>query len=117
MASDLKEAAYYRLLAGCDVDMESRAYTSHLKTLVEDGVIDESYIDDAVRRILLKKFELGLFDDPFRYCSEQRQRLTVLSRELKDVAREAGRFSIVLLKNEAEALPLDEPNRSQLSGP
>lgn len=114
--ADLKEAAYNGVVAGCDMDMESRAYTSHLERLVKDGVINESYIDDAVRRILLKKFELGLFDDPFRYCSEDREKRTVLSDELRQVAREAGASSIVLLKNEKEALPLDKPRNIAVIG-
>lgn len=114
--ADLKEAAYNGVVAGCDMDMESRAYTSHLERLVKDGVINESYIDDAVRRILLKKFELGLFDDPFRYCSEDREKRTVLSDELRQVAREAGASSIVLLKNEEEALPLDKPRNIAVIG-
>lgn len=116
VAADLKGAALNGALAGCDMDMESRAYTSHLEELVKEGKVDERYIDDAVRRILLKKFELGLFDDPFRYCNEQRQQQTVLSSQLKQVAREAGAASIVLLKNEAEALPLECPKRIAVVG-
>lgn len=116
VAADLKGAALNGALAGCDMDMESRAYTSHLEELVKEGKVDERYIDDAVRRILLKKFELGLFDDPFRYCNEQRQQQTVLSSQLKQVAREAGAASIVLLKNEAEILPLECPKRIAVIG-
>lgn len=116
VAADLKGAALNGALAGCDMDMESRAYTSHLEELVKEGKVDERYIDDAVRRILLKKFELGLFDDPFRYCNEQRQQQTVLSSQLKQVAREAGAASIVLLKNEAEVLPLECPKRIAVVG-
>lgn len=103
---DLKGAAESAILAGSDMDMESRAYISHLKELVEEGKISEDYIDDAVRRILLKKFQLGLFDDPFRYCDEQREKETVLSRELRNLAHEAGMKSVVLLKNEGQTLPL-----------
>lgn len=116
VAADPKGAALNGALAGCDMDMESRAYTSHLEDLVKEGKVDERYIDDAVRRILLKKFELGLFDDPFRYCNEQRQQQTVLSSQLKQVAREAGAASIVLLKNEAEVLPLECPKRIAVVG-
>lgn len=116
VVADPKGAALNGALAGCDMDMESRAYTSHLEELVKEGKVDERYIDDAVRRILLKKFELGLFDDPFRYCNEQRQQQTVLSSQLKQVAREAGAASIVLLKNEAETLPLECPKRIAVVG-
>ena len=107
-ASDMKDAAYKAITAGCDMDMESRAYVSHLKELVESGEIKESYIDDAVRRILLKKFELGLFDDPFRYCNDERENIVVLSDELRSLSREAGKKSIVLLKNENHVLPLNK---------
>lgn len=89
-AANLEEAAKHAILAGSDMDMESRAYVSHLKELVENGQVSEDYIDDAVRRVLLKKFQLGLFDDPFRYCNEQREKETVLSRELRNLAHEAG---------------------------
>lgn len=116
VVADPKGAALNGALAGCDMDMESRAYTSHLEELVKEGKVDERYIDDAVRRILLKKFELGLFDDPFRYCNEQRQQQTVLSSQLKQVAREAGAASIVLLKNEAETLPMECPKRIAVIG-
>lgn len=116
LVPDLKGAAYKGVTAGCDMDMESRAYTSHLEELVKEGTVDEAYIDDAVRRILLKKFELGLFDDPFRYCNEQRQQKTVLSPELRQVAREAGAESIVLLKNDNGVLPLKEPEHIAVVG-
>ncbi|MCQ2066657.1 MAG: beta-glucosidase BglX [Bacteroidaceae bacterium] len=105
--ADLKGAAEAAVLAGSDMDMESRAYVAHLKELVEDGTVPMEYIDDAVRRILLKKFELGLFDDPFRYCDEEREANTVLSPELRALSREAGDRSIVLLKN-SSVLPLAE---------
>ena len=103
---DLRDAAKSAILAGCDMDMESRAYISELQHLVESGEVPEAYVDDAVRRILLKKFQLGLFDDPFRYCDLEREVETVLCDSLRMLAREAGRKSIVLLKNDGAALPL-----------
>jgi len=105
-AADLKASAEIAIHAGCDMDMESRAYHKYLKELVEGGLVDVRYVDEAVRRILLKKFQLGLFDDPYRYCDEEREKETVLSAELRDLSREAGRESIVLLKNEKQVLPL-----------
>lgn len=114
--SDLKGAAEKAILAGCDIDMESRAYYIHLKRLVEEGVVSEDYVDDAVRRILLKKFELGLFDNPFLYCDETREKEIVLSDELKELSREAGRKSIVLLKNRQEVLPLNNPKKIAVIG-
>lgn len=114
--SDLKGAAEKAILAGCDIDMESRAYHIHLKKLVEEGTVSENYIDDAVRRILLKKTELGLFDNPFLYCDETREKEVVLSEELKKLSREAGCKSVVLLKNEHSSLPLNSPKRIAIIG-
>ena len=114
--SDLKGAAEKAILAGCDIDMESRAYHIHLKQLVEEGTVSEDYIDDAVRRILFKKFELGLFDNPFLYCDETREKEVVLSEELKNLSREAGAKSIVLLKNAQGALPLNNPKKIAVIG-
>lgn len=114
--SDLKGAAEKAILAGCDIDMESRAYHTHLKKLVEEGTVSENYIDDAVCRILLKKFELGLFDNPFLYCDETREKEVVLSEELKKLSREAGCKSVVLLKNEHSSLPLNSPKRIAIIG-
>ena len=105
---DLQEAARAAILAGCDMDMESRAYVSGLQELVEKGEVPEAYVDDAVRRILLKKFQLGLFDDPFRYCDPEREAQTVLCDSLRMLAREAGKKSVVLLKNDNAALPLKD---------
>ena len=103
-ASDLKTSAEIAIHAGCDMDMESRAYHKHLKELVEEGVVDIKYVDEAVKRILLKKFQLGLFDDPYRYCDEEREKKTVLNTRLRDLSRESGRKSVVLLKNEKQTL-------------
>ena len=114
--SDLKGAAEKAILAGCDIDMESRAYHIHLKKLVEEGTVSEDYIDDAVRRILFKKFELGLFDNPFLYCDETREKEVVLSEELKNLSREAGAKSIVLLKNDQGSLPLNNPKKFAVIG-
>lgn len=114
--SDLKGAAEKAILAGCDIDMESRAYHIHLKKLVEEGTVSEDYIDDAVRRILFKKFELGLFDNPFLYCDETREKEVVLSEELKNLSREAGAKSIVLLKNDQGSLPLNNPKNIAVIG-
>ena len=105
-AADPRDAARAAVLAGSDMDMESRSYIENLKSLVEDGTISEDYIDDAVRRILLRKFQLGLFDDPFRYCDTLRERSTILSPELRELSREAGKKSIVMLKNVNGILPL-----------
>ncbi|MDP4209136.1 MAG: glycoside hydrolase family 3 N-terminal domain-containing protein [Bacteroidota bacterium] len=102
------EAARVALTAGNDMDMESRAYTENLVQLVNDGKVPVKLVDDAVRRILRKKFELGLFDDPFRFCDEQREQAVLNSPESKKAARMVAAKSIVLLKNEKQLLPLSK---------
>lgn len=105
-AKDGYEAALSAITAGCDMDMESRSYKNNLAKLVGDGKVSEGLIDDAVKRILHKKFELGLFDDPYKYCNEQREKAELENPEHTRVAREAGGKSIVLLKNQRNLLPI-----------
>lgn len=107
-AKDSCDAAFKAIVAGSDMDMESRCYKNNLKKLVEDGQVPVALIDDAVKRILTKKYELGLFDDPFRYCNEDREASQKNNVENRKLAREAGEKSIVLLKNANQLLPLDK---------
>jgi beta-glucosidase len=105
-ASDLKHAGQISLNAGLDMDMESRAYITHLKELVDEGKVDEDIIDESVKRILRIKFMLGLFDDPFRYCKKEREQKNIMTEEIRIAALEVARRSMVLLKNEKNILPL-----------
>lgn len=102
------EAALSAITAGCDMDMESRCYKNNLVQLVNDNKVQVAYIDDAVRRILTKKFELGLFDDPYKYCNAERGEKELINPEHTKVARDVARKSIVLLKNEKNLLPLSK---------
>lgn len=105
-AKDNKEAAEKAILAGSDMDMESRAYMAELPKLVQEGKVDPKFIDDAARRILVKKFEMGLFDDPYRFSNEKRQKEQTDNLENRKFGRAFGSKSIVLLKNEKNILPL-----------
>lgn len=117
-AADKYEAAEAAITAGSDMDMESRAYTENLKKLVEDGKVSEELINDAVYRILYKKFELGLFDDPYRFSNEQREKQVLNKPEHQAAARDMGRKSIVLLKNQHNLLPVSPSVKSiALIGP
>ncbi|SMO53029.1 beta-glucosidase BglX [Gracilimonas mengyeensis] len=107
-AADLKDAAYKAATGGTDMDMETRGYEQHLVELVEEGKVDEALIDDAVRRILRVKFQLGLFEDPYRYSDSLRENQNTYTEENRAVAREAARKSIVLLKNKNDVLPLSK---------
>lgn len=105
-AEDGAEASEKAVKAGADMDMESHLYVYELVKLVEEGKVDESLIDDAVRRILRVKFELGLFDDPYRYCDEKREKETIYSKANHEAVLDMAKKSIVLLKNEGNLLPL-----------
>ena len=105
-AKDSKQAAEIALNAGSDMDMESSAYLEHLATLVKEGKVKIDLVDDAVKRILRVKFELGLFENPYKYCDETREKETVGKQEFQNDVLDMAKKSIVLLKNEKELLPL-----------
>jgi beta-glucosidase len=104
-AADGSEAALKAVTAGSDMDMESHLYVAELVKLVNEGKVDVTLVDDAVRRILRVKFELGLFDDPYRYCSKEREK-TIGSKANRDAVLDMAKKSIVLLKNDNDLLPL-----------
>lgn len=100
VAADDKEAALLAFKAGVDMDMQGGLYNQHLSALVKSGEVQESAIDRSVKKILAMKQRLGLFDDPYLYLDEQREKEVVFSSELMQHALEVARQSIVLLKNE-----------------
>ena len=109
---DKKDAAESAIKAGSDMDMESRSYTAHLAQLVKEGKVPVALVDDAVKRILRKKFELGLFDDPYRFSDAQRETATVGIPQHREVAKDMARKSIVLMKNEKGVLPLSKTTKT-----
>lgn len=115
-AADGEAAAKLAILAGSDMDMESNVYAQYLAGLVERGEVPESLVDDAVRRVLRVKAELGLFDDPYRYIDEARAERVLLAPEHLDVARRMAERSVVLLKNEPSLLPLQQGESIALIG-
>jgi len=115
---DNYEAAWKAANAGSDMDMESRAYIQNLAKLVREGKVKMTVIDDAVRRILKKKFEMGLFDDPFKFCNEEREKAEWNNPKHMEFAKEMARKSIVLLKNENQILPIKKDTKTiALIGP
>lgn len=106
-AANLSDAALKAINAGVDIDMESRAYVTHLKSLVESGKVSVAAIDEIVKRILLMKFKLGLFDDPYRFCNPVKEDLLTKNATHRQIALDVAKRSIVLLKNENQVLPLD----------
>ena len=111
-AEDLKDVAVKSANAGSDMDMESSAYVHHLVEAVREGLVDVSVVDDAVKRILTLKFELGLFDDPYRYCDVAREKEMLYNEEHLATALEMAKRSIVLLKNENNLLPLKKDQKN-----
>lgn len=105
-AKDSKHAAEIAIKAGSDMDMESYAYVEHLASLVREGKVKEATIDDAARRILRVKMELGLFENPYKYCDEAYEASTVGKKEFHDGVLDIAKKSIVLLKNDKQLLPL-----------
>jgi beta-glucosidase len=105
-AKDNKHAAEIAANAGSDMDMESYVYVEHLVALVKEGKVKQEVVDDAARRILRVKFELGLFDDPYKYCDEKREKATLGNAAMHQAALDMAKKSIVLLKNQNDLLPL-----------
>jgi len=111
-SKDNKEAAEKAILAGSDMDMESNAYRFNLAQLVAENKVPISVVDEAVKRILRKKFELGLFEDPFKFCSKERQDKALNNPEHAKIARDVAAKSIVLLKNDKQILPLSKETKT-----
>ena len=105
-SKDGKQAAEQAINAGSDVDMESSLYVEHLSALIKEGKVKETDINDAVKRVLKVKFELGLFANPYKYCNEEYEKATVGKSQFQDAVLDMAKKSIVLLKNENNLLPL-----------
>lgn len=112
VAADLKDAARLSLLAGLDMDMTGEAYALHLADLVREGSVPEALVDQAVRRVLRLKLRLGLFERPF--ADETRARTIALRDDFRALALEVAHESMVLLKNDANLLPLS-PGRQRIA--
>lgn len=105
-AADNKDAARLAVNAGVDMDMQGATFYDYLSALVKEKKVSEARIKEAVRDILRVKFQLGLFDDPYRYSNEERERTSIMTAEQLDAAQDIARKSMVLLKNEGSVLPL-----------
>ncbi|MEA3059366.1 MAG: beta-glucosidase, partial [Sphingomonadales bacterium] len=117
-AKDARDAARLAFLAGVDMSMQSGLYRQHLPHLVRSGAVPQAKVDESVRRVLALKAMLGLFDDPFRRIDVKRETARTMLPKTRALAREAGRKSIVLLKNEGDLLPLPRLGRKiALIGP
>jgi beta-glucosidase len=114
---DLQQVSALAIKAGVDMDMVGEGFLTTLKKSLEEGLISETEIDDACRRILIAKFELGLFDDPYLYCDPERAKTEIFNAENRAIARNIAAKSFVLLKNEGDILPLKKTGIIALIGP
>ncbi|HEX6845580.1 MAG TPA: beta-glucosidase BglX, partial [Chitinophagaceae bacterium] len=114
---DLQTVSAMSLRAGLDMDMVGEGFLTTLKKSLSEGKVTQKQIDDACRRILEAKYKLGLFDDPYRYLSEERMKQEVLTAERRKAAREIAVPTFVLLKNSNQALPLRKSGTIGLIGP
>lgn len=111
---DRRSAAKEALNAGMNIDMTSNVYSENLAELIECGEVEEDVLDQAVANVLRLKYELGLFDYPYR-TDEKREERETLCKEYRGLAREAAAKSMVLLKN-VGILPLKKGTRLGIVG-
>ncbi len=114
---DLKTVSGLALKAGTDMDMVSEGFLTTLKQNLNEGKVTVTQINTACRLILEAKYKLGLFDDPFKYCSEERAAKEILTPENLKFARETATKTFVLLKNDNQTLPLQRKGTIALIGP
>jgi beta-glucosidase len=114
---DLQQVSALALHAGTDMDMVGEAYLSTLEKSLSEQKVTLEEIDWACRRILEAKYDLGLFDDPYKYCDENRAATEIATTENMEVAREIAAQTFVLLKNDNQILPLAKKGKVALIGP
>ena len=114
---DLQEVSAKALNAGVDMDMVGEGFLTTLKKSLQQGKVTQKEIDDACRRVLEAKYKLGLFDDPYRYCNDQREKTELMSDANLKAAREIAERCFVLLKNNNGVLPLKKSGTIALIGP
>ena len=117
VSKDKKDAAYKAITAGVDIDMMSNVYAGNLKQLVEEKLVSEELIDDAVLRVLRLKNSLGLFEDPYKNIDNREEKVFLSNKENLELARKLTTKTIVLLKNENNILPLNHKQKIALIGP
>jgi beta-glucosidase len=117
VVADEKEAGELAMNAGVDMDMQGAVYQKYLAKSIREGKVSIKQLDESVRRVLELKFKLGLFDDPYKFCDENKEKQLILSAPHREAARDIARKSIVLLKNSPAVLPLKPGSKIALIGP
>ena len=114
---DLQQVSALAMNAGVDMDMVGEGFLTTLKKSLQEGKVNLTQINTAVKRILEAKYDLGLFQDPYKYCDVNRAKTEVYSQANRDVARNISAQSMVLLKNSNEILPLKSQKNIAVIGP
>ncbi len=114
---DIQTVSAKALDAGLDMDMVSEGLLTTLMKSVKEGKITEEQITEACRRVLEAKYRLGLFDDPYKYCNDDRAKTEIFNISNRAEARNTAAQSFVLLKNKDEILPLSKTGTIALIGP
>ncbi len=114
---NLQQVAARSLKAGMEMDMVSEGYLTTLKKSLQQGMVTMADINNACRLILEAKYKLGLFDDPYKYCSEERAKNEILTPEHIRFTREVATQTFVLLKNQGNILPLKKSGTVAVIGP
>jgi beta-glucosidase len=114
---DLQTVTAKALRAGSDMDMVGEGFLNTLKKSLVEEKVTQAEIDRAVRLILNAKYDLGLFEDPFRYCDENRAKTEIYNDETRAFSREVATKSFVLLKNKNNLLPLKTSQKIAVVGP
>ena len=114
---DLQTVSALALNAGIEVDMVGEGYLKTLKKSFDEKKVSMEQIDNAVRLILNAKYDLGLFQDPYKYCDLQRAKNEIFTKEFRTEARSIASQSLVLLKNNDQLLPLKKKGIIAVIGP
>lgn len=114
---DLQQVSVLALKAGVDMDMVGEGFLTTLEKSLKEGKITQKEIDIATKRILTLKYRLGLFDNPYKYCDENRANTEIYTTENRNFARRVATESMVLLKNKNGVLPLKKSGTIAIIGP
>lgn len=114
---DLQAASALALNAGVEMDMVGEGFLTTLKKSLDEGKVTQAQIDHAARLVLEAKYDLGLFEDPYRYCDADRAKTEIFTTPNREVARKIAAQSLVLLKNDKQLLPLKKSGTIAVIGP